>query len=170
MEIILRNITKDTMVDFDNDHTIKLPMNENELRKFLGKDEWIIVDSPIGEELTNIIELNDLLSEKDEETVKILQSADYLFEEIKRGEFIIVDFDSETSCWNYGNGVDSNDWWKGYLLYSLGYMKFPFDYTEEMEDWVRFESLWIQANYEGWIETEINNTTYLVKKMVERKW
>ena len=102
MEITIRNITKDNMRDFSNDHTIQLPMNEEELRKLLGNDEWIIVDSPIGEELTNITELNDLLSEKDEETLRILQSAGYLFDEIKNGEFTIVDFDSETSQWNYG--------------------------------------------------------------------
>lgn len=164
MEITIRNITKDTMVDFNNDHTIQLPMHEEDLRKLLGNDEWIIVDSPIGEELTNITELNNLLSEKDEELLKILQSAGYLFEEIKNGEFTIVDFDSETCQWNCGNGVSADDWWKGYLLHDLGYVKFPFQYTEEMEDWVRFEELWTQANCEGWRETIINNATYLVKR------
>ncbi|MBQ4523397.1 MAG: hypothetical protein IJA10_10690 [Lachnospiraceae bacterium] len=164
MDITIRNITKDTMVDFNNDHTIKLPMNEEDLRKLLGDDEWIIVDSPIGEELTNITELNELLSEKDEETLEILQSAGYLLEEIKNGEFTIVDFDSETSQWNCGNGVSTDDWWKGYLLHDLGYIKFPFKYTEEMEDWVRFEALWEQADCEGWRETRYNNTTYLVNR------
>ena len=163
MEITIRNITKDTMVDFNNDHTIQLPMNKEDLRKLLGDDEWIIVDSPIGEELTNITELNNLLSEKDEETLKILQSVGYLFEEIKNGEFTIVDFDSETSQWNYGCGIYADEWWKGYLLHYLGYIHFPFEYTEEMEDWVKFESLWEQADTEGWRTTRYNNTTYLVK-------
>lgn len=44
MEITIRNITKDTMVDFNNDHTITLPMDEEKLRNMLGNDEWIIVD------------------------------------------------------------------------------------------------------------------------------
>ena len=71
MTITIRNITKDTMMDFNNDFTISLPMEEDKLLEFLGSDEWIIVDSPIGEELTNIIELNELLTEKSEEDLKI---------------------------------------------------------------------------------------------------
>lgn len=72
MKITIRNITKDNMKDFRNDHTITLPMEESELKMFLGSDEWIIIDSTIGEELTNIMELNELLTEKDEEAIKIL--------------------------------------------------------------------------------------------------
>ena len=164
MEITIRNITKDNMRDFSNDHTINLPMDEEKLRSMLGNDEWIIVDSPVGDELTNITELNDLLSEKSEETLRILQSAGYLFDEIKNGEFTIVDFDSETSQWNYGYGIYADEWWKGYLLHHLGYMEFPFEYTEEMEDWVKFEELWAQADSEGWRATRYNNTTYLVNR------
>lgn len=171
MNITIRNISKDTMSDFNNDHEIYLPMDVDKLREFLGNDEWIIVDSPIGEELTNIMELNEVLLEKDETTLKILDAAGYLFEEIKHGEFLIIDFDTETSQWNCGNGVIADDWWKGYLLHSLGYLNFPFTYTSDMEDWVNFDKLWIQANSEGWRETDVNvgsfllRNTYLVKRI-----
>ena len=165
MEIVIRNITKDTMKDFSNDHTIKLPMQEDKLQQFLGDDEWIIIDSPIGEELTNIMELNQMVTENDEMSLRILHSAGYLLEEIKNGVFTIVDFDSETSQWNGRNGVFSDDWWKGYLLHDLGYVSFPFEYTQEMEDWVRFECLWTQANCEGWREVRCGNRTYLVTRM-----
>ena len=162
MKITIRNITKDNMKDFRNDHTITLPMEETALKMFLGSDEWIIVDAPIGEELTNIMELNEILTEKEEETIKILQSAGYLFEEIKSGEFTIIDFDGETQSYNCGNGVICDDWWKGFVLHDLGYVSFPFAYTEDMEDYVRFESLWTDANCNGWRECTVNNNTYLV--------
>ena len=71
MKITIRNITKDNMKDFRNDHTITLPMEETALKMFLGSDEWIIVDAPIGEELTNIMELNELLTEKSEEDLVV---------------------------------------------------------------------------------------------------
>jgi hypothetical protein len=162
MTITIRNITKDNMKDFTNDHTIILPMEETVLKTFLGSYEWIIVDAPIGEELTNIMELNEILTEKEEETIKILQSAGYLFEEIKSGEFTIIDFNGETQHYNNGNGVINDDWWKGFVLHDLGYASFPFTYTEEMEDYVRFDALWTQADCEGWRECTINNNTYLV--------
>lgn len=164
MEITIRNITRDTMVDFDNDHTLRFPMEEDKLRKLLGDDEWIIVDSPIGEELTNILELNRLLFDKNWEDVEVLQSAKYTFEEIQKGEFTIIDFSSETSQWNNGNGVVADEWWKGYLLHQLGYVDLPFEYKEEMEDWIKFEDLWWTADSDGWRETIVNNNVYLVKR------
>ena len=72
MEITIRNITKDTMLDFNNDYTITLPMDEEKLKSMLGNDEWIIVDSPVGDELTNIMQLNNLFDDHEEETVELL--------------------------------------------------------------------------------------------------
>lgn len=164
MKIILRNISKDTMKDFKNDHEINLPMTEEDLKTLLGSDEWIIVDSPIGDEFTNIMEINHLLMEKDEETIRILQAAGYLFEEIKIREFTIINFDDETSQWNAGNGVICDDWWKGRLLFELGYAEFPFKYVDIMEDWVRFDALWTQANSEDWREVTINTVSPLLRK------
>lgn len=164
MRVILRNITKDNMKDFNYDHQVNLPMDEEDLKELLGNDEWIIVDSPVGDELTNILELNHLLMEKEEDTIKILQAAGYLFEEIKNHEFVIVDFDNETSQWNSGNGVVCDNWWKGYVLHNLGYVSFPFQYTDEMEDWVRFDMLWTQAETEGWRDVTVNIFSKLVSK------
>lgn len=36
MQIVVRNITKDNMVDFDNDHVLNLPMGKESLNQFLG--------------------------------------------------------------------------------------------------------------------------------------
>ncbi len=71
MDVTIRNITKDNMRDFSNDHTISLPMEEEKLRSLLGDDEWIIVDSPVGEELTSIAGLNELLTEIEEDDLMV---------------------------------------------------------------------------------------------------
>ena len=163
MEITIRNITKDTMVDFNNDHTITLPMDEEKLRNMLGDDEWIIVDG-VPDELTNIIDLNNRISEIGEDDFCILAKAFIPKEAMEIEDYTIIDFDGETSQYNGGNGVLNDEWWKGYVLHDLGYENFPFEYTEEMEDYVKFDQLWYTANSEGWVNIRYNGNTYLVKK------
>ena len=163
MEITIRNITKDTMVDFNNDHTIILPMDEEKLRNMLGNDEWIVIDG-VPDELTNIIDLNNRISEIGEDDFCILAKAFIPKEAMEIEDYTIIDFDSETSQYNGGNGVLNDDWWKGFVLHDLGYENFPFEYTEDMEDYVKFEQLWYTANSEGWVYIRYNENTYLVKK------
>lgn len=163
MEIIIRNITKDTMVDFNNDHTITLPMDEEKLRNMLENDEWIIVDG-VSDELTNIIDLNSRISEIGEDDFCILAKAFLPKEAIEIEDYTIVDFDGETSQYNGGNGVCANAEWFGRVLHDLGYINFPFTYTEEMEDYVIWDQLWYTANSEGWVDIRYNENTYLVKK------
>jgi hypothetical protein len=168
MEITIRNITKDTMVDFNNDHTINLPIDEEKLRELLGNDEWIIVDSPVGEELTNITELNELLTEIDYDDLMIL-SETYLYSEIKEmvengNEYTIIDFISETANWGDSYGMPGTEENEGFLLFTLGYEKLPFEYTEAMEDYIRWETLWTTAECEGWREVRYNGKLYLVKR------
>ena len=168
MEITIRNITKDNMRDFSNDHTINLPMDEEKLRSMLGNDEWIIVDSPVGEEFTNITKLNEILSEMDENTLMIL-STTYLFSEIEDAienerEFTILCFDDLTSQYQGGLGVFASDEWKGFVLFHEGYGELPFEYKEEMEDYIKWDCVWSTAECEGWREVEYKNKTYLVKE------
>lgn len=101
----------DTMVDFNNDHVITLPMDEEKLRNMLGNDEWIIIDAPVGDEFTNIEKLNALLNEIDEDNLRILTKAFLLNEIMESGfdNFSIVDFDAETSQYNGGNGVIADE-------------------------------------------------------------
>jgi hypothetical protein len=167
MEIIIRNITKDTMADFNNDHTINLPMDETKLRELLGDNEWIIVDSPVGEELTNITELNKLLTEIDYDDLMIL-SETYLYNEIKGmiengNEYTIIDFNATTANWGTGNGVAETEEYKGFVLFDEGYANLPFEYTEEMEDYIRWEEVWATAECEDWREIRYNGNLYLVK-------
>lgn len=79
-------------------------------------------------------------------------------------DYTIIDFDGETSQYNGGNGVLANDEWFGRVLHGLGYINFPFVYTEEMEDYVIWDQLWYTANSEGWVDIRYNGKTYLVKK------
>lgn len=55
MDVFLRNITTDEDVE------VSLPMDSGKLKELTGKDEWIIADSPVGEELTSILMLNELV-------------------------------------------------------------------------------------------------------------
>jgi hypothetical protein len=168
MEITIRNITKDTMVDFNNDYAINLPMDEEKLRELLGDDEWIIIDSPVGEELTNITELNELLMEIDFKDLMIL-SKTYLYNEIKEmvengNEYTIIDFDAVTANWGSGNGVPETEEYKGFVLFDQGYANLPFEHTEEMEDYIRWETVWTTAECENWREVRYNGNLYLVKR------
>ncbi|GEM_PF-1627514 len=171
MQIVVRNITKDNMVDFDNDHVLNLPMGEESLNQFLGKYEWIIVDGEIGDDYTDIRKLNQLLKEYGEEKLHILccSTNNFLIDELLEKDdpdaFIIIDFDVETESYNGGNGVICDDWWKGYLLFKLGYVQFPFKYTDEMEDYLKFEQLWYTAESENWRETRYQGHCYLMTKL-----
>ena len=170
MEVWIRNITKDTMVDFDNDHCINLPIEEGKLNNLLGDDEWIIVDSPVGEELTNIKKLNEIIQTYNEvfsDGDEILQMLckTYLLSEIEDPyDVIIINFDEETETWCCGNGAPYTDEYKGLLLHSLGLIALPFQYTEEMEDWINWEMLWNQAETEGWREVYFKGNHYLVRR------
>jgi hypothetical protein len=167
MDIVIRNITKDTMTDFDNDKRIALPMRKFQLREILGDDEWIIVDSPIGEELTDIFELNQLLLTSDFDDLMILSQA-YLYNEVEEiihnRNYIIVDFNAVTANWCAGNGVPETDEYKGFVLFREGYAQLPFEYTEEMEDYIRWENVWTTAECEGWIDVRYNGNLYLIHR------
>ena len=167
MDVTIRNITKDNMRDFSNDHTISLPMEEEKLRSLLGDDEWIIVDSPVGEELTSIAGLNELLTEIEEDDLMVL-SQTYTFDEIvdcvENGrEFSIINFNEETACYNGGiGGIYPDEEWKGRIMFETGYMGVPFEYTPEMEDYINWDRIWTEAECDGWREVEYKSETYLV--------
>lgn len=160
MDVFLRNITTDEDVE------VSLPMDSGKLKELTGKDEWIIADSPVGEEFTSILMLNELVKRFGEENLMVLAEV-FLLSEIEEKEpddFVIIDFDSETACYNDGNGFIFTDWEKGFALHDLGYVDFPFKYTDEMEGYVKFEQLWYTAESSGWNAVIINGRPYLVCK------
>lgn len=67
---------------------------------------------------------------------------DELLEKDDPDAFIIIDFDVETESYNGGNGV----------------------YTDEMEDYLKFEQLWYTAESENWRETRYQRHCYLMTK------
>ena len=48
MRATIRNLTK------DYDKELSFPMEDEKLESILGKDEWILIDAQVGEELTDI--------------------------------------------------------------------------------------------------------------------
>lgn len=167
MEVVIRNITKDNLCDFSNDHVISLPMKEERLRSLLGDDEWIIVDSPVGGEMTSIVKLNELLTEIEEDDLMVLSQA-YLLDEIidcveNEREFSIINFNEEVACYKCGiGGIYPDEEWKGRIMFESGYVRFPFEYTPEMEDYINWGGLWTEAECDGWREVEYRSETYLV--------
>ena len=140
------------------DHVITLPVDEEKLRNMLGNDEWIIIDTPVGDEFTNIEKLNALLSETDEDNLQILTKAFLLNEIIESGvdNFSIVDFDAETSQYNEGNGVIADEEWYGRVLYDLVNLK---DKSFEMKEFIEY---WSNVLYvEGFEEIEEDDYEYI---------
>lgn len=72
MDVFLRNITTDEDVE------VSLPMDSGKLKELTGKDEWIIADSPVGEELTSILMLNELVKRFGEENLMVLAEACFI--------------------------------------------------------------------------------------------
>lgn len=82
MDVFLRNITTDEDVE------VSLPMDSGKLKELTGKDEWIIADSPVGEELTGILTLNKLVERFGEENLIVLAEA-FLLSEIEEEQKIL---------------------------------------------------------------------------------
>ena len=171
MKVWIRNLTKDI------EKEINLPMDERELDKVLNpNDEYIILDSEIlkVDEYESIDSLNEFLFVCEENGVSLedleILSALYFYNEVKEmvnnQTYMIIDFDAETSSWCNGNGGDfcnSSD--KGMCLFDSGmYNPFGFEMTEEIYDWIDWESVWINAETEGWQAVGINRHGYLVHR------
>lgn len=171
MRVWIRNLTKD--IDFE----MNLPVSEEELDKMLNpNDEYIIIDydakvlSP--GQYDSIDELNEFLLECkedgiEEETLGILSRVllyHEVIEHVRNESYTIVDFDAETSHWYCGDGGDfTSGHDKGLALHEWGY-PLPFEglYDDSMEDWIDWESLWVDANCSGWHEVRFNDGCYLV--------
>ena len=174
MRVWIRNLTKDI------DTELVLPMTEEELDKRLNpNDEYIIIDydakvlSP--GQYDSIDELNNFLTwceeeyQISEETLGILSRVllyHEVIEHVKNLDYIIVDFNAETNGWNCGRGGDiTSDFDKGLCLFESGYYNpFDFEYKEEMENWIDWESVWINATCEGWCKVSMNGNDYLVHR------
>ena len=163
----------------DKDIAIMLPEGIKELDI---DHEYIILDSESLSipELENIDSLADFLKKCDElgvdkETLEIL-SATFMYNEIK--EMVekeelptIIDFDAETSDWRCGNGGDfTSEFDKGMAVYDFGYYNpFKFEMTEDIYDWIDWESVWTNAETDGWRAVRVNRTGYLIHRIDRRK-
>ncbi len=155
----------------DRDFEVSLP---NDIDKLLNPaHEYIVLDCDIlrPEQFTSIIEINDIMLAAndngiDKRTLEILSKVlliDELKEVLENEDYYIIDFDAETASWNYGNGGNYSDEDFGLCLFKQGVSFLPFTPTEEMEDYIRWESNWTSACYCGWTDVTIHNNKYLVK-------
>ena len=171
MKVWIRNLTKDV------DKEINLPMDERELDKIIiPNNEYIIIDSEIldVDEYESITRLNKFLLDCKENGVsltdlEILSKIMYyneVIDAVENGSYIIVDFDGETSDWNFGNGGDiCSKYDKGLCVYEYGYYNpFNFEVTIDMYNWINWESVWINANTNGWQTVSVDGNGYLVHR------
>ena len=82
-------------------------------------------------------------------------------EKVTEGDYTIIDFDFVTALWLCSDIHDDRD--KGLVLYEEGYARLPFEIDDSMQDWIRWENLWNEAECDGWDVVKINNHGYLVK-------
>lgn len=156
------------------DITLVLPKENEELDKIINNGhEYIIVDSIDGilypGTYSSIKKLNHFLIEckendVDEETLRILSQRyfyDEVIEKVTEGNYTIIDFDFVTAFWLCSDINDDRD--KGLVLYEEGYARLPFEIDDSMQDWIRWENLWNEAECDGWDVVKINNHGYLVK-------
>lgn len=153
-------------ITIDRDFNIVLP-KENLEEKINTEHEYIICDCDFDiSEMENIFEVNKLLLKWKEKQVNItdifiLQKTMFwneLVEAIENESYTIVDT-SEADEW-----AISGESMYGYLLHHNGYYMLPFEYNEDMEDYIDWEQLWVNATCEGWDEVRLDNETYLVHR------
>lgn len=161
-------------ITIDKDIEIMLPEG---IRELDIDHEYIILDSESLDipELENIDSLAEFLQKCDElgvdkETLEVM-SATFLYSEIKemveKEELpVIIDFDAETENWYGGNGGDftsASD--KGMCVFDAGYYNpFTFQMDEDIYDWIDWESVWVNAETEGWRAVRVNRTGYLIHR------
>lgn len=182
----IRNLTKGTEVE------IKLPLNATELLKRIPRtDEYIILECDVLDvgEFESIYSINDFLIDCKEKEINIRElkilSHVFLFNEIvekvKDKNYIIVDFDEVTKGWYGGSGGDLwNNSHKGMCLFDAkvkdkngklkrAYNPFKFYISDDMYDWIDWESVWVNATTEGWNEVSIDYHGYLVCRYDRRE-
>lgn len=174
MRLWIRDIT------VDDDFPIELP--QEDITHVLNKEhEYIILDEGMGlnlDSFTSVNEVNSFLlfcKENDisNETLKVLSAycGDFynLKATIESEDYVIINFDDKTSGWGYGHGGDANDPNQlGMVLFDEGYVRLPFEYKEEYESYINWETLWNEASTgDGWKRVLVcdgqNRINYLVK-------
>lgn len=172
MRIWIRNLTK------GKDFSLNLPMTETELDNVLNpNDEYIIIESDVLDvgEYDGIDELNKFLIEceengVDEETLMILSEIllyHEVIEAVRNGSYQVIDFDIETANWS--SSSIASDFDKGMVVFDNGFNPFDFEMTEDIYDWINWESVWINAHCQGWQAVTIRkNNGYLNSYLVHR--
>lgn len=167
MDLYLRDLTD------GRDLKLTIPMETEKLEELLESHEYLICDNSLADscldidDYTSVRGLNEFLLYCKEESISdevilVIGKCTCGFEEIKEtiecGEYCIVL--PEAVNWDVDMSSDSD---KGLLLFSAGYMNLPFSYTPEMEDYIRWDAVWNDANCSGWCRVRLDcDQDYLV--------
>ena len=162
--ITLRDIT--TYVDVQ----LHLPMDDAKLKSMLEKNhEYLIVDhDPVLDiyEYESVINLNNLLHKCAKKGINadmlsvlsIVLTYEEVKERIEKENYQIIKFDDYMP---YGDFNDDAD--KGLALFEAGvYDPFPVPVPKELLDWIDWDSVWDNAECDGWQKIRYKKNCYLV--------
>lgn len=164
IRIVLRNITTDT------ERGLYLPMDDEELKSLLDKScEYLIVDYDDVldiNEYESVIELNNLLQKCVKKGINAnmlaVLSIPLTYEEVKerieKENYQIINFKDYMP---YGDfNVDAD---KGRALFEAGaYDPFTVLVPKELMDWIDWDSVWVNAECNGWETIRYKKNCYLV--------
>lgn len=174
MFITIRDLTNFYNPSYKGDKTISLPTDLTNVLK--PNHEYMITDHDYTmrpDEYSDIKELNDFLYDcknmyyVDDATLSLL-SKTYTYEEViaavRNESFTILNFNKHTEQWCCNQGGDySNPDDLGLCLFDAGYGHLPFEYKEEMEDYIKWEYVWTDAECRGWRKVITSDgTCYLI--------
>lgn len=163
-----------TIRDLTTNQDISLDLPMADIESVLKQNhEYIVVDYDGSilrcGEYANINDINDFLlycqeNDIDETTLSILTKVCYGYSEVREKieseNYTIVDFTSITSAWN-GDITDADD--KGLCLFEAEQLSLPFTYEPAMEDYIRWDAFWRDANCSGWQAVTVSDNDYLVR-------
>lgn len=139
--------------------------------------EYIIVDHNLGIEVSEFESLelvNDfvklIIDENiSQQDISIYKNVYYdlktFFEALRNGEKpTIINFTQNKKSWNSGCGGNFHSLSeRGLLLFTLGYETLPFEYKEEYEEYIDWETVWNNAETnDDWKAISLNGVYYLV--------
>lgn len=167
MNLTVRDIT------INKDFQIVLPVDDLSVYEDFRPDhEYIIIEHDniiVPGEFCSIQEINEILqvaAKRFSMQDLMIMSKTYLYEEVKQiienGECAIIDFDSETCGWNFGNGGNHTEEDYGRCLYEQGYNFLPELVPEGLMDYIEWEANWNSAETSNWRAVLIDNNAYLV--------
>lgn len=134
------------------DHNLGIEVSEFESLELVNDFVKLIIDENISQQDISIYK-------------NVYYDLKTFFEALRNGEKpTIINFTQNTKSWNSGCGGNFHSLSeRGLLLFTLGYETLPFEYKEEYEEYIDWETVWNNAETnDDWKAISLNGVYYLV--------